>query len=66
MAAQLELELGLLATIDVPAPLPERHWYLLRPEHGPVRPPVEAFVDFVRSDEGRGAIERADRPNAPS
>ncbi len=66
MAAQLELELGLLATIDVRAALPQRHWYLLRPEHGPVRPPVEEFLGFVRSEEGRKAIERAGRANASS
>jgi DNA-binding transcriptional LysR family regulator len=59
LAVQLELDLGLLATIDVRAPLPQRHWYLLRSEHGPVRPPVEEFLAFVRSEEGRRAVEHA-------
>ena len=57
LTARLELEVGLLATIDVNARLPQRHWYLLRPEHGPLRPPVEEFLTFVRS-EGRQALER--------
>ena len=57
LTARLELEVGLLATIDVSARLPQRHWYLLRPEHGPLRPPVEEFLTFVRS-EGWQALER--------
>ena len=57
LTARLELEVGLLATIDVSARLPQRHWYLLRPEHGPLRPPVEEFLSFVRS-EGGEALER--------
>jgi DNA-binding transcriptional LysR family regulator len=60
LATELELDLGLLATVEVQVPLPQRHWYLLRPAHGPVRPPVEEFLAFVRS-EGREAVERADR-----
>lgn len=58
LAAELELELGLLATIDVDVPLPMRQWYLLRAEHGPVRQPVEQFLEFVRSEGGRRAVER--------
>ncbi|HYY23313.1 MAG TPA: LysR family transcriptional regulator [Thermoleophilaceae bacterium] len=58
LAAELEIDLGLLATIEVGAPLPRRRWYLLRPAHGPVRPTVEAFLEFVRR-EGRDAVERA-------
>jgi len=57
LTARLELEVGLLATIDVNARLPQRHWYLLRPEHGPLRPPVEEFLSFVRSEGGK-ALER--------
>ena len=38
LAAQLELDLGLLATIEPAVSLPKRDWYLLRSEHGPVRP----------------------------
>ena len=58
LAAQLELDLGLLATIDPAVSLPRRDWYLLRPEHGPVRPPVEQFLAFARR-EGRRIVEGA-------
>jgi DNA-binding transcriptional LysR family regulator len=61
LTTQLELDSGLLTTIDVSPPLPPRHWYLLRPEHGPVRRPVQEFLAFVRSAEGRRAIETAQR-----
>ena len=61
LTTQLELDSGLLTTIDVSPPLPPRHWYLLRPEHGPVRRPVQEFLAFVRSAEGRKAIENAQR-----
>jgi LysR family transcriptional regulator, low CO2-responsive transcriptional regulator len=58
LATQLELELGLLGTIDIDVPLPRREWYVSRPEHGPVRPAVEQFLGFVRSGEARAAVER--------
>jgi LysR family transcriptional regulator, low CO2-responsive transcriptional regulator len=61
LTTQLELDMGLLSTIDVSPPLPLRHWYLLRPEHGPVRRPVQQFLAFARSAEGRKAIEAAQR-----
>ncbi|MDQ3644568.1 MAG: LysR family transcriptional regulator [Actinomycetota bacterium] len=70
LAAVLELELGLLVTLDVAAALPERHWYLLRASRGPLRPPVEKFLAFARSSEGHEAIERvrgpAGRTQAPA
>ena len=59
LAMRLELELGLLTTIDVRPPLPLRHWYLLRPEHGPMRAPVRQFLEFARSAEARKAIDSA-------
>jgi LysR family transcriptional regulator, low CO2-responsive transcriptional regulator len=59
LTTQLELDMGLLTTIAVSPPLPLRHWYLLRPEHGPLRRPVQEFLAFVRSAEGRRAIETA-------
>jgi DNA-binding transcriptional LysR family regulator len=58
LAAQLELDLGLLATIEPEVELPRREWYVLRPEHGPVREPVEAFLEFVRK-EGAVLVRRA-------
>jgi LysR family transcriptional regulator, low CO2-responsive transcriptional regulator len=57
LTTQLELDMGLLTTIAVSPPLPLRHWYLLRPEHGPLRRPVQEFLAFVRSPEGRRVIE---------
>lgn len=62
LATELELELGLLVTLDVAATLPQRHWYLLWASRGPVRPPVEAFLSFARAPEGHEAIDRARRP----
>jgi len=61
LATELELELGLLVALDVSVALPERHWYLLRALRGPLRPPVERFLDFVRAPEGHEAIDRARR-----
>ena len=58
LAAQLELDLGLLATIEPAVSLPKRDWYLLRSEHGPVRPAVAEFLSFVRG-EGRRVVEGA-------
>jgi DNA-binding transcriptional LysR family regulator len=58
LAAHLEVELGLLATINVDVPLPRRQWYVIRPAHGPLRPAVERFLSFVRSDEAKDAVER--------
>jgi LysR family transcriptional regulator, low CO2-responsive transcriptional regulator len=58
LATQLEVELGLLGTIHVDVPLPRRHWYVIRPAHGPVRPAVEQFLSFVHSGEAKAAVER--------
>jgi LysR family transcriptional regulator, low CO2-responsive transcriptional regulator len=58
LATQLEIELGLLGTIDVDVPLPHRHWYVIRPARGPVRPAVEQFLGFVHSGEAQAAVER--------
>jgi DNA-binding transcriptional LysR family regulator len=72
LATHLELELGLLGTIPVDVPLPRRDWYVIRPAHGPLRPAVEQFLDFVDSDEAKIAVERgltpprARAPGAPA
>jgi DNA-binding transcriptional LysR family regulator len=58
LATHLEVELGLLATIPVDVPLPRRQWYVIRPAHGPLRPVVELFLDFVHSGEARDAVEQ--------
>ncbi len=65
LATELELQLGLLVILDVAVTLPERYWYLLRASHGPLRPSVEQFLDFVRAPESHEAIERARRPPVP-
>ena len=58
LATHLEVELGLLGTIHVDVPLPRREWYVIRPAHGPLRPAVEQFLGFARSDEAKVAVER--------
>src|SRR5918911_5192851 len=58
LATHLEVELGLLGTIHLDVPLPRRHWYVIRPAPGPVRPAVEQFLGFVRSGEAEVAVER--------
>ncbi len=58
LATHLEVELGLLGTIHVDVPLPRRQWYVIRPEHGPVRAAVEQFLSFVQSGEAKLAVER--------
>lgn len=62
LATELELELGLLVALDVAVALPERHWYLVRAQRGPLRPAVETFLAFARSPEGHAAIDGARRP----
>jgi DNA-binding transcriptional LysR family regulator len=58
LATHLEVELGLLGTINVDVPLPRRHWYVIRPAHGPVRPAIEQFLSFVHSGAAKVAVER--------
>jgi DNA-binding transcriptional LysR family regulator len=64
LATHLELELGLLATIHLDVALPRRHWYVIRPTHGPVRPAVEQFLSFVQSDEAKVAVHDATRSSS--
>ncbi len=56
VAVQRELESGVLATIDVAEPLPERAWYVMRSTVGPRRVLVDEFVQFVTSDAATAAI----------
>ncbi len=51
-AVDLQLSSGLLRTIDV-RDLPIRQWWLLRSDDAPVRPPVRAFLEFVRIHAGQ-------------
>jgi DNA-binding transcriptional LysR family regulator len=48
-ALELELASGMLATIALRGGVPARHWYTLRPARGPLRPLVDAFLQFVHS-----------------
>lgn len=59
LTSQLELELGLLATIDTPVALPQRDWYLLQPARGPVREAVRLFAEFATGPQARAAVEAA-------
>jgi DNA-binding transcriptional LysR family regulator len=68
LATHLEVELGVLAIVNVDVPLPHRRWYVIRPARGPSRPAVDRFLRFARSDEARAAVEaglRTPRARAP-
>jgi DNA-binding transcriptional LysR family regulator len=58
-AVELELGLGLLATIRPRGGLPHRSWYVVRATTGPVRDVVDAFMDYVESPAARHALARA-------
>ena len=53
-----ELASGALAELPVIEALPRREWYMVTAAVGPVREPVERFLDFATSDEGRAAMRR--------
>ena len=57
-AVELELELGLLATISPRGGLPGRRWYVVRSASGPEREDVLAFMAFCRSPAARRALAR--------
>ncbi|HEY1594526.1 MAG TPA: LysR family transcriptional regulator [Thermoleophilaceae bacterium] len=59
IAVEVELQHGLLAEMSVLAPLPRRAWHVVYVSEGPVRPEVEAFVEFVRSNAARQVLARA-------
>ena len=56
VAVQLELDLGLLASIRPRGGLPERSWFVVWSSAGPAREPVEAFRAYARSDAARRAL----------
>ena len=58
-AVQLELELGMLATIHPRGGLPHRAWYVVRSAVGPVRDEVAAFMEFAHSQAAQHALARA-------
>jgi DNA-binding transcriptional LysR family regulator len=57
-AVELELELGLLATVSPRGGLPGRRWYVVRSATGPEREDVLAFMAFCRSPAARRALAR--------
>jgi DNA-binding transcriptional LysR family regulator len=58
-ATALELGHGLLATISLREPLPKRQWFVLWPSTGPLREPVQEFLEFVTSATARRLVERS-------
>jgi DNA-binding transcriptional LysR family regulator len=56
-AVELELELGLLATISPRGGLPTRRWHVVRPALAPLREEVEEFMAFCGSVAGRRALQ---------
>ncbi|MBA3234880.1 MAG: LysR family transcriptional regulator [Chloroflexi bacterium] len=47
ISVELELSAGVLGEVRLREPLPERHWFLLRPQRGPRRGVVDTFAEFV-------------------
>jgi DNA-binding transcriptional LysR family regulator len=58
-ATALEVKHGLLATISLREPPPERQWYVLWPSTGPLREPVREFLGFATSTAARKLVERS-------
>jgi len=59
LAIDLELEAGVLKTIEVGSPLPLRDWYVLCSAVGPRRALVEDFMAFVAGDEVAEILARS-------
>jgi LysR family transcriptional regulator, low CO2-responsive transcriptional regulator len=58
-ATALELKHGLLATVSLREPPPERQWYVLWPSTGALREPVREFLEFATSTAARKLVERS-------
>ncbi len=56
LAVARELADGTLREIPVPGTPLRRPWFVLLPASGPRRPAVQAFADFLRSDQAREAM----------
>jgi DNA-binding transcriptional LysR family regulator len=56
LAIELELEAGVLRTVPVSTPLPQRDWYVLRSAVGPSRPHVDGFMSFVAGREAQDVL----------
>ena len=57
-AVELELEMGVLATISPRGGLPQRRWHVVRSAVGPVRGDTEAFMAFCETPAARHALAR--------
>jgi DNA-binding transcriptional LysR family regulator len=58
-ATVLELKNALLETISLREPLPQREWFALWPNTGPLREPVREFLEFVTSPAAKRLVERS-------
>jgi DNA-binding transcriptional LysR family regulator len=58
VTVELELELGLLATVTPRGGLPRRAWHVVRSTVGPRREPAEQFTRFITSPAARYALSR--------
>jgi DNA-binding transcriptional LysR family regulator len=56
VAVQLELELGLLESINPRGGLPQRSWFVVWSGAGPTSEPVEAFTAYAQSGAARRAL----------
>jgi LysR family transcriptional regulator, low CO2-responsive transcriptional regulator len=59
LTVQTALDLGVVAAITPRSGLPRRAWLVVTSRVGPRREPVDAFVEFLRSDAARIFITRA-------
>jgi DNA-binding transcriptional LysR family regulator len=57
-AVELELEMGVLATISPRGGLPQRRWHVVRSAVGPPRPDAESFMAFCETPAARHALAR--------
>jgi DNA-binding transcriptional LysR family regulator len=57
VAVKLELDHGLLALIHVRGGLPQRSWFVVRSDVGPVPEAVNQFIRFAHSAAARRALE---------
>jgi DNA-binding transcriptional LysR family regulator len=61
-AIKLELDLGMLASIQPRGGLPQRAWYVVHSAVGPLRPEISAFMEFAQSQAAQRALARPPVP----
>jgi DNA-binding transcriptional LysR family regulator len=57
-AVELELEMGVLATISPRGGLPQRRWHVVRSAVGPPRADADAFMAFCHTPAAKHALAR--------